>query len=295
MDTSALNQKNSHHVRSNSLPSKPHPFIDQVDEQLCRLKEASEATSSASSSELCHKLNGLQDLHDSIDRLLRLPLTQHVLVEESDKKSFNDLLEGCIRLLDLCDIAKDALLQTKECVHELESVLRRRRGGEMFIASEVQRCLISRKLIKKTIYKALKAIESKSCQKIQATPAIVSSLKQAEVVGYNVVESLLSFLAGPKLPSNSSRWSLVGKLVQSKRVACEVEETSRNEVALVDAALHSIASQKTKKSDFLVHVDNLQSSLKIFGSNIKELEGDLEALYRRLIKIRVSLLNIYNH
>lgn len=266
MDASALNPRNSHHIRSNSLPSKPHPFIEQVDEHLCRLKEASEATSS-SSFELCHKLNGLQDLHDCVDRLLLLPLTQHILVDESDKKWFNDLLKGSVRLLDLCDIAKDALLQTKECVHELESVLRRGRGGKMFIESELRKCLSSRKLIKKTIYKALKTVETKSCETNQATPAIVSSLKQVEAVSYNIVESLLSFIAGPKFPSNSSRWSLVVKLVQPKRVACEVEETSKNEVALVDAALHSITSQKTKKSDFLVQDDNLQSSLKIFSSN----------------------------
>ncbi|CAK9316052.1 unnamed protein product [Citrullus colocynthis] len=294
MDASALNPRNSHHIRSNSLPSKPHPFIEQVDEHLCRLKEASEATSS-SSFELCHKLNGLQDLHDCIDRLLLLPLTQHILVDESDKKWFNDLLEGSVRLLDLCDIAKDALLQTKECVHELESILRRGRGGKMFIESELRKCFSSRKLIKKTIYKALKTVETKSCETNQATPAIVSLLKQVEAVSYNIVESLLSFEAGPKFPSNSSRWSLVAKLVQPKRVACEVEETSKNEVALVDAALHSITSQKTKKSDFLVQDDNLQSSLKIFSSNIQEVEGDLEALYRRLIKSRVSLLNILNY
>ncbi|KAG6572164.1 hypothetical protein SDJN03_28892, partial [Cucurbita argyrosperma subsp. sororia] len=295
MDFSAMNQTNSHHLRSNSLPSKPHPFIDQVDEHLHRFKEASEATSSCSSSELSHKLNGLQELHDCIDNLLLLPLTQHVLVEDSDAKPFDDLLEGSIRLLDLCDIAKEALLQTKECVQELESVLRRRKGSETFIASELQKCLSSRKLIKKTIYKALKTVKTKSCEKTQATPAVVSSLKQAEFVSYNVVESLLSFLAGPKFQSNSSRWSLVSKLVQSKRVACEVEETSRNEVALVDAALHSVCSQKTKKHDFLAQVENLQSSLKMFGSNIQELEGDLEALYRRLIKTRVSILNIYNY
>ncbi|KAG6589040.1 hypothetical protein SDJN03_17605, partial [Cucurbita argyrosperma subsp. sororia] len=279
------------HIRSNSLPSKPHPFVDQVDE---RLRSLNKATSEATSSELCHKLNGLQDLHHCIDELLLLPLTQHVIVEESDKNSIDELLEGSIRLLDLCDIAKDALLQTKECVNELESVLRRRKG-EMFIASELQKCLSSRKLIKKTIYKVLKANESKVCEKSGATPAIVSSLKRAEVVGQNIVEALLSFVAGPKFPSSSSRWSIVSKLVQPKRVACEGEETRRNEVALVDAALHSITSQKTKKFDFIVQVENLQSSLKTFGSNIEELEGDLEALYRRLIKTRVSLLNIFNH
>ncbi|KGN43322.1 uncharacterized protein LOC101217079 [Cucumis sativus] len=292
MDSSALNSRNSHHIRSNSLPSKPHPVIEQVGEHLCRLKEASEATSS-SSFELCHKLNGLQDLHDCVDRLLLLPLTQHVLADECDKKWFNDLLEGSVRLLDLCDIAKDALLQTKECVHELESVLRRGRGGKMFIESELQKCLSSRKLIKKTIYKALKIVETKSCEKNQSTPATISLLKQVEAISYNIIKSLLSFLAGTKFPSNSSRWSLVTKLVQPRRVACEVEETNRNEVALVDAALHSIASQKTKKSNFLVQDDNLQNSLKIFSSNIQEVEGDLEALHRRIIKSRVSLLNNY--
>ncbi|XP_022135908.1 uncharacterized protein LOC111007746 [Momordica charantia] len=294
MEASALNPRNSHHIRSSSWPSKTHPFIDQVDEHLCRLKEASEATSSTSS-ELCHKLNGLQDLHDCIDRLLLLPLTQNALVQESDKRWLDDILEGSVRLLDLCDIAKDALLQTKECVHELELVLRRRRGGEMFIANELQKCLSARKLVKKTIYKALKTVETKSCEKSQATPAIVSLLKQVEAISYNIVESLLSFIAGPKLPSNSSRWSLISKLVQPKRIACEVEEASKNEVAMVDAALYTVSSQKTNKPDFLVQVDNLQSSLKIFGSNIQEVEGDLEALYKRLIKTRVSLLNIFNN
>ncbi|KAK8561204.1 hypothetical protein V6N13_149627 [Hibiscus sabdariffa] len=60
MDSSALNQKSSFRARSNSLPSRPHPLIPQIDEHLCRLKSNGVATSSSSS--ITEKLNGLRDL-----------------------------------------------------------------------------------------------------------------------------------------------------------------------------------------------------------------------------------------
>ncbi|XP_038887201.1 uncharacterized protein LOC120077388 [Benincasa hispida] len=280
-----MNSKKSLHIRSNSLPSKPHPIVAQVDEDLCRLKSP-EATSSTSS--LCHRLSGLQDLHDSIDELLLLPCTQQTLVRESGNKWADDLLEGSLRLLDLCDIAKDVLLQTRECTHELESVLRRRRS-ETNMTSDLQNCLNSRKMIKKTVHKALKGIKSRSSQKTEESPATISLLKEVEAITYSTVESVLSFVAGPKLPSKLSRWSLVSKLVKSKRVASKDEDANANEVEIVDATLYSIASHTTDKSF------NLQDLLRKFGSSIQDLEEDLESLYRHLIKNRVSLLNILNN
>ncbi|CAK9316050.1 unnamed protein product [Citrullus colocynthis] len=285
MDSLDMNSKKSLHIRSNSLPSKPHPIVAQVDENLCRLK-SSEATSSTSS--LCHRLSGLQDLHDSIDKLLLLPCTQKNLVHESGNKWADDLLEGSLRLLDLCDIAKNALLQTRECTHELESVLRRRRT-ETIITSDLQKCFNSRKMIKKTVHKALKGIKSRSSQKSEESSATVSLLKEVEAITYSTVESVLSFVAGPKLPSKLSRWSLISKLVQSKRVASIDEDANTNEVEMVDTTLNSIASHTTDKSF------NLQDLLRKFGSSIQDLEEDLESLYRHLIRSRVSLLNILNN
>ncbi|XP_022969204.1 uncharacterized protein LOC111468271 [Cucurbita maxima] len=283
MDSFAANQKKSFHIRSNSLPSKPHPVVDEVDEHLCRLK-ASEATSSSSS--LCQKLDALQDLHDCIDKLLILPLTQQALV---DNKSVDDLLEGSLKLLDLCAMAKDALMQTKESTHELESTLRRRRGDD--IVGDVQKYLNSRKMIKKAIHKALKGMERLSFQKSDESSEIVSLLKEAEAITCNSLESLLSFVAGPKVPSKMSRWSLVSKLVQAKKVATKDEDSNGNEVQMVDAALYSI----TRKSDSLVQVEDLQNMLRNFESSIHDLEEDLERLFRRLIKNRVSFLNTLNH
>ncbi|XP_022135912.1 uncharacterized protein LOC111007751 [Momordica charantia] len=284
MNSFATNSKKSFHIRSNSLPSKPHPVVTEVDEHLCRL-QASETTSSSSS--LCQKLDRLQDLHGCIDKLLNLPLTHQALV---DNKSVDDLLEGSLKLLDLCSLAKDALSQTKESAHELESVLRRRRGDD--IVGNVQKYLNSRKMVKKAIQKALKAMERTSSQKSDESSEIGSLLKEAEAVTYSSIESLLSFIAGPKLPSKISRWSLVSKLMQPKRVASKDEDTNGNEVEIVDASLYSITSHS---SNFLVQVEDVQNSLRKLESSIPDLEDDLESLYRRLIKNRVSFLNILNY
>ncbi|CAK9316044.1 unnamed protein product [Citrullus colocynthis] len=284
MDSFAENSKKSFHIRSNSLPSKPHPVVDEVDEHLCRLK-AFEATSSSSS--LCQKLDGLQDLHDCIDKLLLLPLTHQALV---DNKSVDDLLEGSLKILDVCAMAKDVLSQMKESAHELESALRRRRGDDILV--DVQKYMNSRKMMKKAIHKALKGMERTSSQNGDENSEMASLLKEAEMVTCSTIESLLSFIAGPKLPSKMSRWSLVSKFIQPKKVASKDEDTNGNEVEMVDAALYSITSHK---SDCIVQVEDVQILLRKLESSIQDLEEDLESLYRRLIKNRVAFLNILNH
>lgn len=287
MAASPLNPKSHYHVRSNSLPSRTHPLISEVEEQLSRLR-ASEAKSSSSS--ISQKLGGLQDLHDHVDKLLQLPLTQQTLAQEHHAQWAEELLNGSVRLLDVCGIAKDVLLQTKECTNEIQSFMRRRRGGDAEFGREVRNYLVSRKSIKKAIHKTLKGMESKCNNKTIETVAMVNMLSEVEAVTLSVFESLLSFVAGPKLPSKSSGWFLVSKLVHPKRVSCEDEETKLEKV---DAALQSLL--RTSKSDDLVHIENAQNLLGKFEPSIQNLEEELECLFRRLIKTRVSLLNIFNH
>ncbi|KHN39800.1 hypothetical protein glysoja_020540 [Glycine soja] len=62
------NTKSSLHIRSNSLPSAPHPFTSQFEEHLHRLKD-SEAALSSTSPSINYKLNALQDLHESMHEL----------------------------------------------------------------------------------------------------------------------------------------------------------------------------------------------------------------------------------
>lgn len=161
----------THHVRSNSFPSEPHPLIPQIDEHLCRLK-TSEATSSSS---ICHKLSDLQDLHDCVDKLLLLPQTQQAFIQDQHRKWFDQLLDGSLRLLDVCSIAKDTLLEMKACILELQSTIRRRQGAETRLARKVGKYFTTRKEVIKAVQKALKGMESNSINKNQETQAIIST------------------------------------------------------------------------------------------------------------------------
>ncbi|CAI0407813.1 unnamed protein product [Linum tenue] len=256
------------HARSNSLPARSHPLVAEIDEQVCRLRQSQAASTSSSS--ISHNLNSLQVVYDCVDQLFQPPATQQALI--NDQKTFNELLEGSLRLLDLCNTAKDALSQMNESVSELQSAIRRRQGG---LEGETRRYLKSRNTVRKAIQKALKGMDSKKSTSSNNVEAI-SMLKEAESAVVEVFECLLSFIY--QSSSKPSSWSFVSKL---KKVAAA--SSNENEFAEVDASL------KTNKSgeEVQVHLKNLQPC-------IQDLEEGVEWLLRRVIKTRASILNIHN-
>ncbi|WVZ19214.1 hypothetical protein V8G54_006536 [Vigna mungo] len=293
MAASSLTHKFHNHARSNSLPSKPHPLILQCNEHLARLG----AYETISSSLLGQNLTSLLDLHECIEKLVQLPLTQEALVQERQEKWVDDLLDGSLRLLDACTETKDALLHTKECTRELQSTIRRRRGGEVELTVEVKKFLTSRKVVRKAIFKALENLKGNAnksnlalTNKDYQTMALVTLLKDAEVITFSIFESLLNFFSGSAQPKRGS-WALVSKLMQSKRVGY-AQVADDNEFAKVDAALQLFALNMSTKSN---DINDLQKKLATLGTCIQDLEEGLESLFRRLIKIRVALLNILNH
>uniref|UniRef100_A0A2N9GF94 Uncharacterized protein n=1 Tax=Fagus sylvatica TaxID=28930 RepID=A0A2N9GF94_FAGSY len=179
MAASPVNPKPHQHTRSNSFPTRTHPLISELNDQLIRLRDQ-EATSSSSTS-ICQKLNGLQDLHDCIDKILLLLFTQ-TLAKEQHKKCINEMLDGSLRLLDVCGTTKDVLLQTKECTRELQSTLCRKQGSKMELTVEVEKYLASRKVGIKAIQKALKGMQSNFNYKNIEELAIISMLKEVEAV-----------------------------------------------------------------------------------------------------------------
>ncbi|XVF75757.1 hypothetical protein PTKIN_Ptkin13bG0212800 [Pterospermum kingtungense] len=285
MASTPSNIKTRYHERSNSLPSRSHPLCSEVDEHLSRLATAESASTSSS---LNHKLSSLQDLHDCIDKLLQLPLTRQILAHEQQKEDVDELLNGSLGLLDMCTIAKDALLQVKECTQELQSILRRKHGATTGIPNEVRKYLTSRKTAKKAILKTLKNLKYKENKK---TGAMVSLLRKVQAVTLCVVESFfLSFTFGPEEESKMSRWSLVLKLLHTKRVGTEKEQQI-NEMENAEATLLSLA---TRKSD-VMQIENVKNELQKSETCIQDFEEGLESLFRHLIKVRVSILNIPNH
>ncbi|CAN1276156.1 hypothetical protein LINPERPRIM_LOCUS15933 [Linum perenne] len=249
------------HARSNSFPSRPHPIVSEFDEQLCRLRQSQSASTSSSS--ISHKLNSLQDVYECVDKLIQLPSTQQAMIHDQ-----NELLDGSLRMLDMCNTAKDALSQMKESVAELQSAIRRRQGD---LVAETKRYLNSRKIVKKAILKALKGMETK-----KSTSS--NMLRETETVVLEVLEILLSFISQSN--SKSSSWSLVSKIMAAKK---NEVSASTNEFAEVDACL------KTSKSS-----EEIQAHLKNLQPCIQDLEEGVESLFRCLIKTRASILNVHN-
>ncbi|KAK7264279.1 hypothetical protein RJT34_31886 [Clitoria ternatea] len=290
-----VSTKSSLHIRCNSLPSAPHPLVSQFQEHLQRLKDSEATSTSLSSSSISQKLIGLQDLHNYADKLLQLPTTQQVLAVECSEKWADELLEGSLGLVDICSTAQDCLLQAKENIHVVHSVIRRK-GADNEFPVECGKYLASRKKMKKEIQKALgnlKGIKndsmvSSSNKDHEALP-ILDILKEAEAVTMRLLESFLLFVSDPKGQSKQRKWSIISKLMQPARVSCDSRESGTNEFVKVDAALQSLVSHKPLSvENFLSHVENLENC-------IEDLEVGVEQLSRQLIRTRVSLLNIFTH
>ncbi|KAI8553923.1 hypothetical protein RHMOL_Rhmol05G0054300 [Rhododendron molle] len=196
--------------------------------------------------------------------------------------------------LDICSAAKDVSTQTKQDVQNLLSILRRRRDTNDFAGY-----LTSRKKAKKEIQKSLKELKSIkrktigiASDKSHGIFEILRLLNQVEAAVIGVFESLLSHIAGTKVEARVSGFSLVSKLVRRTSVASKEEETNTKAYENFDAALLSLNSHK---NDGVTQGEIVQNQLGVMELGIQDMEEGLECLFRRLIKTRVSLLNILNH
>ncbi|GLT74416.1 hypothetical protein SLA2020_462170 [Shorea laevis] len=264
------------HVRSVSLPFEIHPLFLCVEEQLQRLR-ASKV-----------KLSGLRELYERIDDLIHLPQTQQTLSKKRCEV-VEDVLDGSVRLLDVCGATREVFSQMKQSVQELESSLRRRNGGE---STEIGAYLVFRKELNKVITQGLRSLhrmEKKSPEAVSCSDMldVVGMITDAEKISLSIFESLLSVLSYRKHVSRCGGWSVVPKMMLSK--FHEAEPNDASEVQKMDAELLVLKSSKDIK---LVQVQKVLRGLKALELSIQKTEEELESVFRRLLKTRVSLLNI---
>ncbi|KAL3734368.1 hypothetical protein ACJRO7_023683 [Eucalyptus globulus] len=284
MASSIETSKISGHFRSISLPSRSHPLATTAEEHLSRLSSSEAASSSSSASQ---SLEELKSLYDCIDDLLHLPLTQQVLSHL--RSPAEESLDLSLMHLDVCGNVREAFSQTKECIQELKSSLRRRKGGDSSFAGEVEAYINSRKKLNKVISKYLRNLKEGS-KKASHNEATLSILTEAGEISVSVFGSLLGFLALTSASTKPRSWSRVSKLLGPKRVSCDGGKET-NEVQGLDALVLSLRSSK----DINNQVGDLSKRLEELEASIQEIEDELECIFRRLVKLRVSLLNIVNH
>ncbi|CAA0816808.1 Arabidopsis protein of unknown function (DUF241 [Striga hermonthica] len=285
-------------ARSSTLPSKSHPLIPLFDVHFNALKSNLDSVSSTSLPLIATQLQNLDKLYDCVDDLLLLPHTS-LLFARVDKRA-GKILDGYLNLVDICATTKDLLSLSKECISSLTFALRRKRDSANNLFEFV---ITSRNSIKKKIRTLLKkfgTFKNKSSvsaqgKDLQETIAIISMLEKTELITLELFESLLSSVAGVKRHySRPSDWLLVSKLVKSRKKPDEQYFKSMNlEFRDFDDALRKVVGYRVSKCESS-EIEGLQMKLREMGLIVHVIEERFESLFKRLIKFRVSLLNIHS-
>ena len=178
-------------------------------------------------------------------------------------------------MLDVCGIAKDVLLLTKEHFQGLQFMLRQATIGEPAMGNKITAYDRYRKKLKKETIKCLKglkwmkskAITLKLPLKEQNLTLVLDVLREVKVTSISMVESLLSLICSPQLDQKSSKRSFASRIVRV------------NVQSLVDVHDETVLRSANKR-------------LEGVGMAIEDLEEEMECMFRCLIHTRVLLLNL---
>ncbi|KAM7516067.1 hypothetical protein LguiA_005650 [Lonicera macranthoides] len=261
MASSSSRSNISHHVRSASFPSTSHPTILRVEAELNKIQTSVTPTAE----EICNGISSLEELHKCVDDLLNLPQTQKALSHHQREKCVDELLDGSVRLLDICGSIRDLVSQIKEHVRDLQSALRRRKGDLSNESSITKYSSFQKKMKKdaKRLIASLKQMERKTVgsailDEDQHVSVVIQVLRQVSAVEISIFQSILLFVSVPVSKPKGSKWSLLSKLKNKGEVVeCEKQ------------------------------LENLEG----MESSIEGIESGLEGVFRRLVRTRASLLN----
>ncbi|KAJ8647154.1 hypothetical protein MRB53_000177 [Persea americana] len=283
--------KNSYHVRSISLPSRSHPLALRAGEEINKLRTW-ETSLTSSSETISNGLGSLENLYNCVEDFLQLPLTQQAIAHHRHEKWVEEVLDGSVRLLDVCGATREILSSIKERVQAARFAFRRRSS------LEVNTYIRSRKKAKKDVTKllgALKQMDNKFAtppllDQDQHLSMVVKIVRELRTVTISVIQATLSFLSASR--SRPSKWSLVSKLMHKGLVAREGETNQMNEFENADVALSALSQHMLDKNAEVERIQTAQNHLGALELGVVDVEARLECVFRRLIQIRVSLLNI---
>ncbi|XP_045089837.1 uncharacterized protein [Aegilops tauschii subsp. strangulata] len=206
------------HLRSISLPSRPHVSETEVEQELHSL-EAS-ISSSNSIGMMCNGLRGLANIYDGLEGIISLP--SHQACSSQQRVMLDGELEGSLELLDLCGAMQEIFVEMKAIIQELQVALRK---GEVAAAqAKIQSYTRLSKKARNHFKKATK--------KAPADCRMVMLLAKAREVSASLLESTLHLVSKHiEMPKQS----LVSKAFHKKKaVVCKEEELSELECSIGD-------------------------------------------------------------
>ncbi|KAF5798606.1 hypothetical protein HanRHA438_Chr07g0305061 [Helianthus annuus] len=287
-------------TKSISLPCRSHPTTFEIEELLSNIKTTVAEASSAEA--ICNNLSQLTGLYKCMNNLLASSTTQVLMSQEQNKKWVNELVDESVRFLDICGSISEMLSEIKDHSIDLVCALRRRMGDHLIIENSIMKYNCFRKKLRKHVKglnTSLKQVDNLSGggsavvdsdnHHLAAVIRAIIGVSEMTILGF---ESLLMFFSASV--SKPNRWSIVvSKIMHKEMVACEdqKENGSVNEFGNIDAAL-KILCKFGFCSEKGNHVQIAQCRLERVGAHIERMESGLECIFRFLVQIRVSLLNI---
>ncbi|CAI8588516.1 unnamed protein product [Vicia faba] len=234
-------------------------------------------------------LSLLEDLYTSLEDFLNMRSTQKVISHHQGENFVEELLDGSVKILDICGITRDTMLEIKENVEALHSSLRRRIGVSSIETSVAEYNYFSKKM-KKNVTKlitSLKHVESKFgasslLNEDQEVVSVIRVLREVIVMNMSIFQSILSFLASK---SKATKWLKMEKLMHKRTKSCE---ENLNELQRVDASLRTLL----REGSDVANIQIAHESFETLESAIEGIEKGLESVFRRLIKTRVCILNM---
>ncbi|XP_076927398.1 uncharacterized protein LOC143590948 [Bidens hawaiensis] len=270
--------------RSISLPTRLHPTYLRVEAELNKLR-AWEVRYGSSSETLTANtiqagLGGLSEVYRCVEELVYSSFTQRGELLE-------DALDHSVKLLDACGIIKDAQQKMQEQALCLQLSLRKR-GQESRVEDEISSYLRLRKKLGKEVLSCTRSLK-RSERKFEAVPSLkdyhskmeVKVFRELNLMTSRILRTLMVFLSSPRSTIKNTRGgcSFVSKLWPKEKMKKIVSE-----VGSIDVAPFCVHDTE----DMTMAHRKLEHLVMSLGST----HAGLDVVFRRLIRYRVSILNV---
>ncbi|VVA99418.1 unnamed protein product [Arabis nemorensis] len=274
------------HVRSISLPSRTHPSTAAIEDSLDKLLITMSTKTMTSSEPVYSGLEGLEDLYECTEEFLKMGSTQRVLSSNDERRKMKEefmeeMLDGSLKLMDICNVSRDLMVETHEHVLGLQSCVRRRKDVDF------SGYVGFRKNMRKEVKKLLGSLKNINVGLVHGRYqdcdvhflAVIHAMRRVISMTISVLKSFLEFLSG-RQNGNDMRSKLA--LVLMNKKFHDHDKVVKHELEDVDSAIFR---------DSCSHED-LNKKLEELEIWIGRFEKNLEGLFRGLIRTRASLLNI---